>query len=94
MQIPSRPNHANIKAAYQKKAEERESWRRLVVKVILWQDGVSEAETSRILDKISLKEWKTYCQRTIKTNMTYGKDKVRAELKETWKIINKYSGFE
>ena len=93
MQIPIRSNQRNNKLASQEKSEEREIWRKLVVKVILWKDKASEKK-SNTPDKITPKEWKTYCQKMVETNVSYGKEKVMGTLKETWQIINNHGGFK
>lgn len=93
MKVPVRSNY-HTREAYQEKFEEREAWHKLVVKVIIWKDGLSETETRKLINKISLKEWRVYCQHMVKTNVTYGREKVLANLKETWQIIKKHGGFE
>ncbi len=94
MKIPVRPNHLNIRAAYQEKAQEREAWHKLAVKVIIWKDELAAAGATRLTDKISLKEWNTYYTRVVATNISYGREKVLADLKETWQKIFGHGGFE
>jgi hypothetical protein len=82
----TRPNQSKNKDAYQEKLEEREAWHKLVVKVLKCKDG----DTS---DMLSIHEWETYCKKISETNLTYGKDQVKANLQETWEIINNNHGF-
>lgn len=89
-QIKSNPN---IRLAYQEKFEERESWHKLVVKVIIWKDKTRVDRNSRV-DKITSKEWKMYCKKTIKNNTVLGKQKVLAGLKQTRQLIKENNGFE
>lgn len=94
MKIPIRTNHSNSRLANLDKLNERETWHKLVVKVILWKDGIIEGGTYKSRDKITLKEWDTYCKRMIKTNTTYGRQKVLSNLNEIKVIIKKHGGFE
>ena len=94
MRIPVRPNHLNTRAAYLEKAQEREAWHKLAVKVIIWKDDITETGRSKLADKISLKEWGTYYERVVATNVSYGREKVLADLKETWQKIFGHGGFE
>ncbi|MBI2595701.1 hypothetical protein HYW46_03125 [Candidatus Daviesbacteria bacterium] len=89
MKLPIRAKHQNIRKAYQDKIDERESWHKLVVKIINWKDSVSR-ETS----KITPKEWITYCHRMIKTNISYGKQKTQKNLNNTKELIKSHDGFE
>lgn len=87
LNITTRSDHHNNNLAYQEKFQEREAWHKLVVKVICWKDG-------HLANKITPKEWETYCERTVKTNVSHGKDKVLHSLKETKDIITNHGGFE
>lgn len=69
------------------KQKARESWHKLVVKILSWKDG------SNSVEKITSKEWKTYCQHTLEKNVTYGKQRTQDELKKTKEIIESYDGF-
>ena len=84
--MPINSNHRNISLASQQKQEERETWHKLVVKVICWKDGL-------VKDKITPREWTTYCQSMIKTNVSQGKQKVTENLKELQRIIKDHNGF-
>ncbi len=84
--MPINSNHRNISLASQQKQEERETWHKLVVKVICWKDGLLQ-------DKITPKEWTTYCQSMIKTNVSVGKQKVMENLKQLQQIIKDRNGF-
>ena len=87
MKVSTRSNNHNNNLAYQEKFQEREAWHKLVVKMICWQDG-------HLVDKITSKEWKTYCEHTVKTNVSHRKDRVLDSLKETKEIITDHGGFE
>ena len=67
--------------------EEREVWHKLVVKIICWKDKVHG-------DKITKEEWKIYCWRMIKINVSRGEQKIYEELKETEQAIKNYGGFK
>lgn len=86
-------NHNNSKVN-QEKQEERETWLKLVVKIISWQDGLIAGGSVKVADKITPKEWETYFQRMIKTNTTYDKQKVLSKLQETQESIRRNGGFE
>lgn len=97
MKIPTKLNHinhTNRRPAYQEKFEAREAWHKLVVKVINWKDELLDGRIERLTDKISPKEWNIYCQHMIRTNVTYGRQKVLESLKETRKIIQEHGGFK
>ncbi|MBI3485695.1 hypothetical protein HY025_01995 [Candidatus Daviesbacteria bacterium] len=87
-----RQNHSRI--VNQEKFEERETWHKLVVKVILWKGESSIDSPRKLVDKITTKEWRTYCRRTVKINIVLGRKIVSANLKELWKVISKNKGFE
>lgn len=84
-----RPRNSRIKQAYLDKLEERESWHKLVVKIISWKDG-----SLREISKITSKEWVTYYHRVLKTNIVLGRQKTRRNLNETKEIIKNNDGFE
>lgn len=113
MQLPVRTN-SHTKLDPQQKLEERESWHKLVVKIIVWNEGSADKnlpETVEMLDpsvkkrssspkkkafsnKITQSEWNTYRQQMIKTNTTYNKERVLADLKSTFQKIKLNGGFE
>lgn len=77
--------------ASQAKLEERELWHKLVVKVLVWKDG---SNRSSIHDKITQEEWRTYHKKMVEINVTYDKNRVLTELKETQFQIAKNGGFQ
>ena len=79
----------NVPANINDKYIEREIWRRLVVKVINWKS----TEVSLTLEKITDKEWYTYCQGMIKINVSPTRQKVLDGLEETRKIVKLNGGF-
>jgi hypothetical protein len=92
--MPVRTSGPVKTAEQQEKLEAKENWYKLVVKIIVWKEGNAENRNIKQVSKITAKEWKAYCQGMAKTNLTYGKEKVDARLKETWIIINRHNGFE
>lgn len=94
MKIPVKPKLSDDKQAYLDKLEERESWYKLVVKVICWKDGAKQAEAGIQAAKITAKEWKEYSERVLKTNTTTGKQKTTENLEEIKKAIKQNGGFE
>lgn len=93
MKLPTRPN-SDTGQTSQEKLEEREAWYKLVVKVILW--GEESANVNRNLaetaNRITLPEWKKYCQRMVTTNATYSKEKVLLDLDLTLQRIKVNGG--
>jgi hypothetical protein len=71
----------------QEKAQEREVWLKLMVKIIRWKEQLVNT------DKITGKEWDFYYKSTIKTNTSYAKSKVLSQLEETKELIQKHGGF-
>ncbi len=76
------------------KSIEQEIWRRIVVKVISWSDGLKNGGIVKKTDTITLKEWQFYCGRTLKINTTQGKEEIKNSLEETRKMIASFDGFE
>lgn len=93
MKIPIRPNNSHNRLADQDKLYERESWHKLVVKIITWKDGSSQS-TVRANYRITAAEWKTYSEHVIKNNTSRSEEKISSSLKETREIIYKNGGFE
>lgn len=91
--MPVRSKNQNLSAAEIEKLQQKEYWHKLVIKIILWRED-QFTTISGLREKVTLKEWKTYCQQTLKTNVTYGKLKVNESLRQTWQEINKNGGFE
>lgn len=92
--MPINSTRPNIRQASLDKLEQREIWHKLVVKIILWKDSVSNSLSFRRAEKITDKEWLTYCRRVSQTNLTYGKQKVLQNLKELKATIKSNGGFE
>ncbi len=82
------------KAASLVKANEQEAWRRIVVKVISWSDGLLSGGIVKVTDKITPAEWKAYCTSTIKINVNRDRKKVDADLEDTRQKIASFGGFE
>lgn len=76
------------------KQEERETWYKLYVKIVSWKDGLLEGGSVKRTDKISKKEWDTYCFHMLKINVTHGREKTLQVLEEVKKSIKSYGGFE
>jgi hypothetical protein len=76
------------------KARLQEDWFKIVVKILAWKEGLSGSGTKIHREKITTKEWKHYSDRIIKNNVSYNKDRVLKDLKETWDKISQYGGFE
>lgn len=100
MKIPTRPN-TDTKQTSQEKLDERESWHKLVVKVILWADDANNSlvetlddEGSSPSNKLTHSEWNTYCKRMIKININQEKAKVLSDLNFTLEQIKSHSGFD
>lgn len=79
--------------ASQQKFEERESWHKLAVKVMLWS---AEAVNTRgsCPGKVTRSEWRRYRQQIIKTKVTYSKKRVLVDLKHTFQKVKVNGGFE
>jgi hypothetical protein len=90
LKIPVNTRHTNSRFANQEKADQREIWHKLVVKIINWKDGGG----MKTANKITPKEWNTYYKRMLKTNTSYAKQRVLSELQETKEKILKNGGFE
>lgn len=90
MNLPTRSNHHG-RQIFQDKFDEREVWHKLVVKIINWKDGLRE--TSIIKDKITSKEWRTYCSKMLQINVSSSKQKIMENLKELKKTISNHNGF-
>ena len=88
LNIPVKSHNPNIRPEYQEKLNERELWHKLVVKVINWKDAES------LMDKITIKEWSTYCEKMIIINVTKGKQFALDSLEETRKTIMSHGGFK
>jgi len=78
----------------QDKQDERETWHKLVVKVITWRDGLFEGGLIKDSDKITAKEWSTYSKGVIKINTSAKAEKIKANLDEIKQRIKQHGGFE
>lgn len=94
MNIPIKSGQAANRAAYTKKQLERETWQKLVVKVIRWKNGLFEGGVVQITDKISHREWNTYYRGILRINTTSAKQTVVETLKQTREFITKHGGFQ
>lgn len=81
------------KAASAEKASEQEAWRRIVVKVISWSDGLHSGGIIKQTDTITPKEWKTYVDKYKKINVNNDKHKVEQDLEDTKQKIASFGGF-
>ncbi len=91
--MPIKPTRVNNRLYSQEKVEARESWHKLVVKIISWKDGQFEGGFTKATDQVTTKEWKDYSKRILKTNITYGRDMVLSNLKELKRLIKEHGGF-
>ena len=94
MNQPIKVHQSNSKIINQKKAEEREAWHQIVIKVLNWKDHLTGNNASNPKNKISKKEWQLYSEGLIKNNITHGKEKTLERLEETRVVIQKNGGFE
>lgn len=81
-------------AANQDKADLREAWYKLVVKVISWREGLLEGGTTKPANKITKKEWAFYCKEITKVSLSSNEGKGLQDLKELKKVIASHGGFE
>ena len=79
--------------ANQEKAEEREAWFRIALKVIRWTEGGNKNTSLTPVEFISDKEWIEYCQKMLTISVTHGKLKTQEMLKEKERIIKLHGGF-
>ena len=92
MKIPTHPN-SNIRLASLKKLEERESWHKLVVKIILWKQSTFGGDLVKSASKLTLSEWNKYRRGILKINTTQGRQKILSDLKDTLQKIRQNGGF-
>ena len=86
---PAQPDGPKAKTVSDEKAEAREAWYKIVVKVLKWKEGTRAMGTEPLTDK----EWSNYCKETIKINAAGSKDKSLKRLKEIEELIKKHGGF-
>lgn len=82
------------KALSLEKSNQEALWRKIVVKVISWTDGLVSGGIVKKDDKITEKEWQLYYSRTIQINVNRDKDKVEQDLEDTKKKIASFGGFD
>lgn len=82
------------KAISLEKSNQEALWRKIVVKVISWTDGLVSGGIVKQSDKITLKEWQHYHSRTIQININKEKSIVEQSLEETKKKIASFGGFD
>ena len=75
------------------KSNERDLWQRIVVKVISWSDGLHAGGIIKPTDKITEKEWRTYCSRLLKIDTSDNKKKTKLDLEQTRVKIESFKGF-
>lgn len=80
------------KALAQLKQDQQEAWRRIVVKVISWSDGLLSGGIIKKTDKITKEEWKFYYERCIQIGVN-NKNKALQSLEETKEKIKSFGGF-
>lgn len=90
----SDPTPTNSKKASDEKAELREAWHKIVVKVLCWKDGLSQQNVITLTDKITAEEWKMYTEKMLQISVEAGKDKTTEKLKKIKEMIQKHNGFE
>lgn len=86
-------NSLNSKKAVEEKAALRESWHKIVVKILCWKDGLTQQNTITTADKITASEWRGYCERMMQISLEAGKDKTAEKLKQVKELIQKHGGF-
>lgn len=87
-------SNPNIRLASLKKLKERETWHKLVVKIIIWKEASSADNLERSVSKLTQTEWNKYRQGIIKNNITQGKEKILSDLKSTMRKIKLNGGFK
>jgi len=75
-----------------KKLEERETWHKIVVKVIQWKSDQTNLSILKTAEKISLPEWRTYRSHILKTNSN-DRTKALKKLENAQKRIKSLGGF-
>ncbi len=85
-----------LKRISQQKLDERESWHKLVVKVIIWNEGsvLTNTRQNATVNKITLSEWSKYRRQIIKMNINQDREKVLSDLKYTLQKIKLNGGLE
>lgn len=91
--MSAKPTKLEKDLIHKKKAEKQEAWHNLVVKVILWKDGVTGRGAAHLMSKITPKEWKSYRKRITAANQSIGKGKLQSRLHEVWEKVTQNGGF-
>lgn len=73
-----------------KKQKQRETWHKIVVKVIKLREGRKVSDPS---EKLTEKEWRAYCSGMLKNNLTLKKQAVKENLKNIEETIKGSGGF-
>jgi hypothetical protein len=81
------------KIANQEKAEEREAWFKIALKVIRWIEGGNKNASLTPVEPLTNKEWVEYCQKMLSISGTHGKLKTQEMLRERERIIKLHGGF-
>jgi hypothetical protein len=89
----SNPNSSASKKSADEKAELRESWHKIVVKILCWKDGLTQQNVITLTDKITPSEWKDYCERMMQISLEAGKEKTTEKLNSLKELIQKHGGF-
>ncbi len=73
--------------------EVKEKIFKLVVKIICWESGSSTSQVVQANNKITKEEWEKYKTHRMKAFNEAEKDKVKAELVESYNNIKAHGGF-
>lgn len=82
------------KAASLEKANQQEAWRRIVIKVISWSEGLLPGGIIKDTDKLTYAEWDTYYTHTLKININTNREKLKKDLEDIKNKIESFNGFE
>lgn len=92
--LADKPQYSNSRPV-SPASEEKELWHRIVVKIIRWKTVFKKGDD--VVDypeKITMKEWKTYCRRKIRINTSFDKVSMLNTLKEIQRAITTNGGFK
>lgn len=70
-----------------------DSWYKLVVKILKWEEHDSKNSTD-FLTKISKEEWQIYCAKITKNSSSAPKDTIQQKIEDTKVKIEKNDGFD
>lgn len=88
------PSREENKLAAAEKARAQDAWRRIVVKVISWSNGLKSGGIIKAADTISKEEWQFYHNKYLQINTGKTQEKLEERLKETKKLITSFGGFK